>query len=196
MGVGYKRTLTTGSAPVFQGYGKDIQLAQGGFVLDITGLKVGDVLPAGIPMNFNEATRVAKPLILAKVYENAAAGATSIKVYKGHYLAAGMHIGAKVGQAAHDITAIDTTNAAYDALTLDVAIGALTAGDLLFQSSAAGANAAAFALTPNGLLYADTPVASGESLSVALKATVYARRVPYSADLAAALPKIIYSQSL
>ncbi|RPE05549.1 hypothetical protein EGT74_24510 [Chitinophaga lutea] len=195
MGVGFKRTLTTGDIPVFQGDGKDIQLAQGGFLLDITGLPASSVIKAGTPMSFDESTRIAKVIITGVVYENAGAAATSYKVEKGHSFKVGDNFGAVVGDDAYPITVIDTSNAAYDMITVGTTIGAVAAGALVFKSSATGANAAAFAFPPKGLLFAETTVESGESVSVVIRGTVYARRVPYSADLAAALPLIIYSQS-
>lgn len=194
MGVGYKRTYGTSDIPVFQGYGKDIQLAQGGFNLDTTGLVSGTVLKAGTPMTFDESTRKAKPMATAVVYENAGGSATQYKVKKGSILKVGDNFGKTKGGAAYAITAIDTINADYDLVTVGTTIGAVTAGDLVFASTATGATAAALPAI-KGLLYADAIVASGESVSVAIRATVYARRVPYSADIAAALPGIIFSQS-
>lgn len=205
MSVGLKRTLTVGSAPVFQGTGKDRQIAQGGFSLDTTGLILDapgaeSVIPAGSPIAFDESTRVAKLLKTAKVYENATNTATAIKVYKGHQLKAGDYVGAVVGGKAYDIT-IDTSNADYDVVTVSTTLGvALTADtSYLFQSSATGATAAALKVSPTGLLWSDAKVAVGESVSVVIRGTVYARRVPYFADLVTALKtnnaQIIWSQS-
>lgn len=47
--------------PVFQ---KVLETARGGFTLDATGLTVGDTIPAGTPMVFDEATRKAKKAAL------------------------------------------------------------------------------------------------------------------------------------
>jgi hypothetical protein len=202
MSAGLKRTLTVGSAPVFQGYAKDRQIAQGGFLLDTTGLTLDtastpSVIPAGSPIGFDESTRVAKVLKTAKVQTNATNSATAIKVYKGHQFAVGDYVATAVGGAAYAITAIDTSNAAYDQLTVGTTLGvALTADtSYLFQSSATGATAAVFNVAPKGLLWSDARVATGESVSVVIRGTAYARRVPYFADLATALPSIIYSQS-
>lgn len=117
MAIGYKRTTSTGDIPVFQGSGGDIQLAQGGFTLDTTGLTAGDVVKAGTPMSFDEETRIATVLAEAN-YANAM-----------------------------------------------------------------------------GLNYDDTVVEDNATVSVVIRGTVYARRVPYTAALEAALPHIIYSQS-
>lgn len=193
-GIGYKRTLGTEGIPVFQGTGKDIQLAQGGFLLDTTGLVAGFVLKAGTPMIYNEFTRKAKPIATGQVVEAAAADATSYKISKGSPLKVGDNFAAKVGDKAYPITAIDKSNSAHDVVTVGTTIGAVTAGSMVFASSTTGATNSAFG-DVNGLLYRDQIVAENESCSVVIRGTVYARRVPYSADLEAALPRIIYSQS-
>lgn len=194
MGLGLKRTAGTGSIPVFQGYGKDISLAQGGFGLDITGLIVGSVLPAGTPLSFDESTRLAKPLVSSKIAVLAGATDLVYKVAKGSQFKVGDNLAASKGGKAYPITAVDKSNAAFDSLTVGTTLGALSAGDFVFASTATGATASAYPAL-GGLLYSDAVVDSGETVSAAIKATVYARRVPYSADIAAALPHIIYSQS-
>ena len=195
MGLGFKRVTGTGSIPVFQGYGKDISLAQAGFGLDITGLTAGSIIPAGTPMVFDEATRLAKPLVTAKVVVAATNTDVAYKVAKGSLYAVGDYFSAVKGGKAYAITEIDTTNADYDLITVGTTLGVvLNPGDLTFESTATGASAAALPAL-GGVLYSDAVVDSGETVSVAIKATVYARRVPYTADIAAALPRIIYSQS-
>ena len=195
MGMGLTRTFGTTEIPVWQGTNKDIQLAQGGFLLDTTGFDAGYVLPAGTPMAFNSATRVAKALKVATLTANATNTATTYQVAKGHNFKVGDYFAAAPGGAAYAITAIDTTNAAYDVITVGTTLGvALTSGALLFGSSATGASAASYGGV-NGLLYDDVTVGTGVSCSVVIRGTVYARRVPYSTGLEAALPRIIYSQS-
>jgi hypothetical protein len=189
-----KTTLDNG-IPVFQ---SRIESAQGGFVLDHATLTVGDTVKAGQPLGYDESTRVAKVVKLAKVYENATNSATDIKVYKGHHFKVGDYIAFIVGDAAYAITVIDTSNAAYDLITVGTTLGdALTADtSVLFQSSATGAAAAAYSVTAKGLLYQDTVVASGASVSVVIRGTVYERRVTLaSAAVKTALPHIIYSTS-
>lgn len=196
MGVGLKRTLTTSGIPVFQ-ISKHPTLAQGGFALDITGLVADSIIAAGIPMRIDEAARTAKPVHCAQIHENAAGGTTTYKVKKNHNLIVGDIPFKTVGGAAYAITAIDTTNAAYDTFTVGTSLGALTAGDWVFDSSAAaGANTGAFHTDMKGLLYQDAVATAGESVSVIIdECIVYARRVPYSTGLEAALPRIVYSQS-
>lgn len=189
-----KTTLNSG-VPVYQ---QRHETAQGGFVLDHSTLTVGDTVKAGQPVGYNEATRKANVVKVAKVYENAGSSATVIKVYKGHHFKVGDYIAKTVGSAAYAITAIDTSNAAYDSITVGTTLGvALTADtDVLFQSSATGASAAAYSVTAKGLVYEDTDVAAGCSVSVVIRGTVYERRVPaVPAAVKTALPHIIYSSS-
>lgn len=190
-----KTTLDNG-IPVFQ---SRIESAQGGFVLDHATVTVGDTVKAGQPLGYDESTRVAKVVKLAKVYENATNSATAIKVYKGHHFKVGDYIALTVGSAAYAITAIDsTTSALYDELTVGTTLGAALTADtsVLFQSSATGASAAAYSVTAKGLLYQDTVVAAGASVSVVIRGTVYERRVTLAtAAVKTALPHIIYSTS-
>ncbi|RQO79140.1 hypothetical protein DBR40_05315 [Pedobacter sp. KBW01] len=195
MGLGFKKVIGTGSIPVFQGYGKDISLAQGGFGLDITGLRIGAIIPAGTPMICDESTRLAKPFVTAKLTAAATNTDVAYKVTKNSLFAIGDNFSAVKGAKAYPITAIDTSNAGYDLVTVGTTLGAVLAeGTLVFESTATGATASALPGL-GGVLYSDSIIEAGESVSVAIKATVYARRVPYTADIAAALPRIIYSQS-
>jgi hypothetical protein len=59
MALSITRTLGTSGIPVWQGIGKDIQLVQGGFALDTTGLTLGSLLPAGSLVVYDEAARTA-----------------------------------------------------------------------------------------------------------------------------------------
>jgi hypothetical protein len=194
MGLKYSTQKGTGSIPVWQGGPTSLELVQGGFALDRTGLPDGFVLQAGTPMVFNEATRTAKPVITGVVFANAGATATDYQVKKGHGFIVGQNFATKTGNKAFPITAINTSNADYDVITVGTTIGAVTAGDFVFASSTTGASNSSFGGV-NGLLYADRKVDDMETVSIVRRGAIYARRVPYSADLAAALPLIFYSQS-
>lgn len=195
MGLQPVKTSSGTGIPVFQ---TRLEMAQGGFVLDDSTLTAGNTVKAGQPLGFDESTRKAKVVKLAKVYENAISSATAIKVYKGHHFKVGDYIAKTAGSAAYAITVIDTSNASYDTLTVGTTLGvALTADtDVLFQSSATGASAAAYSVTAKGLLYEDTVVEAGAAVGVVLRGTVYERRVTLAtAAVKAAIPHIIYSQS-
>lgn len=198
--LGFKRTYAGNSIPVFQ-LDKAFKVAQGGFVLNKTGLAVGTVIPRGTPLVFNEATRQAIVMSVAAFYANATNTATSYQIAKGSRLKVGDYLAVAPGGAAYAITAIDTTSSTlYDTVTVGTTLGvAVTAGQFAFASTATGATAAAFPAI-NGLLYEETVIidaAFQQSVSVVLRGTVYARRVPYSTALAAlpGLVHIIYSQS-
>lgn len=195
------RTLATGEIPVWQGSGDDIQTAQGGFKLVTTGLTAGDVIKAGTPGVFDEQARTATILHVGIAYANAAGSATDYQVTKGHTLKVGDYLASgATGGKAYAITAIDTTTSSlYDILTVGTTIGAVTAGDTLYASTATGATASALPAA-NGLLYRDqliSTIDNSHSVSFVIRGTVYARRVPYSAAIAAltGLKHIIYSQS-
>lgn len=201
-GLGLKRNLATGSIPVWQGIAKDIQLVQGGFLLDQTGLSQGEVVLAGTPVVFNEALRTCTFLRTATVQAVAGGTATAYRVKKGSTLNVGDNLAnatAGVGGKAYPILTIDTTNAAYDELTVGTSAGAAAVGDTLYASTATGATASALPAI-NGCLYRE---AEGDntnvSVSVVIRGTAYARRVPYSAAIAAALKtngaQIMYSNS-
>lgn len=196
MAMGIKKTSGGSGIPVWQGTGKDLQVAQGGFVLSSTGLAADTLIPAGTPVVYSESTRAASILGTAVAQADAASNATTYPVLKGHTLKVGDYLASgAAGGKAYAITAIDTTtNTDKDILTVGTTIGAVTAGDLLYASTATGATASAYPAI-NGLLYDDTLANSGESISVVIRGTVYARRVPYNTSIAALLDDIIYSQS-
>jgi len=176
------------------------ELATGGFTLDTTNLVAGAEVPAGSVMCYDEEERKAKVLKVAELYADATDAATDYKVKKGHILKVGDDIGVVIGGKAYAITAIDTTNADYDTVTVATTLGvALTAanGVVLFESSANGAAACAYGSgEPNGLLFSDTIAEENTSCAVAIRATVYARRIPaLAAGVKALLPNIIFSQS-
>lgn len=194
MSLQITKEVVSSGVPLFQ---KVLETARGGFTLDTTGLTNGATIPGGSVISFDETTRIAKVFKTAEVVENAGSSATAYKVKKGSLFNVGDYIANATGGKAYAITSIDASGSSdYDTLTVGTSIGAVTAGDGIFQSSATGATAAAFAATPNGLLYEDTTVATNADLSVVIRGTVYAKRVPgASADIKSALPLIIYSQS-
>lgn len=194
MGYNVVREVSAGSVPVFQNV---IENAQGGFTLDTTGSDTGSVVPAGSVMGIDEATRKAKPLKVATVYEDATNVATDLKLKKGHLLIVGSVVAAVIGGKAYAVTVLDTTNAAYDVITVGTTLGvALTAGDAIFESSATGAAVAALKVTPSGLLFQDVKSGVNEPVAVVLRATVYERRIPVvPTAVKALLPNIIFSKS-
>jgi len=199
-GIGYTREVGGNGIPVWQGIGKDIQLVQGGFRLAIAGLTLGAVVPAGTPLVYDEGTRIATTLNTGRVYANAGGTATTYQVEKGSTLKVGDNLASgATGGKAYPITAIDTTNGLYDTITVGTSIGAVTAGDTVYASTATGATASALPAI-NARLYDDARVQTNIAVSAVIRGTVYARRVPNSAAIEAALKAngayIIHSQSL
>lgn len=85
------------------------QVAQGGFTLDDSAYATeGTVVPAGIPIGFDESTRKAKVCKFGIAQADATDAATAYKVEKGHNLAVGMTVISGAAAAGKKITAIDT----------------------------------------------------------------------------------------
>jgi len=194
MSLGLKKEVVSRGVTVFQSVH---ETAQGGFILDITGLVLGSVLRAGTVLGYDEATRKAVVLKTATLQANATNTAVDYRVEKGHSLKVGDNLAATKGSKAYAITAIDTSNAAYDQVTVGTTLGvALTAGTGLFQSATTGASNSAFITTPRGVLYEDTMVEANADLAVVIRGTLFARRAPVATDeIKAALPLIVFSQS-
>lgn len=193
--IGLVRTNSTSEVPVFQ---KEIEVAQGGFKLDTANLAAGDYIPAGSVLNFDEATRVAKVLKTATVHATAGGSATEYQVKKGHLFKVGDKIGKTVGGVGTTISAINTSNADYDVITVAATLTAATQWDVLFESSAIGATNAALAVAPKGLLRSSLDLVAGfdHQVGAVIRGTVYERRIPgASATVKTALPHIIFSQS-
>jgi hypothetical protein len=110
----------------------------GGFNLDDDKLVADSHLPVLAPLAIDFATRKAKAVKNVKVYENAAADATAIKIEKNSLAYVNMYL--SNGLKAAQVTAIDKTNAAYDVLTISLG-AAVTEGNILFEVSGASANA-------------------------------------------------------
>jgi hypothetical protein len=184
-----KRETVKSGIVVFQ---DDVKVAQGGFLLDDAAFTTdGLVIPVGTPIGFDESTRIAKVCKVAVAQANATNSAVTYKVLKGHLLKVGSVINSGAGSA-QAITAIDTTNADYDVLTVGTTLGvAVAAGDAIFVADAGYTGV-------KGLLYEDATINSNGVVDVAvvLHGTVYARRIPpVPATIQAKLPLIIFSQS-
>ncbi|ARK08870.1 hypothetical protein A6C57_00295 [Fibrella sp. ES10-3-2-2] len=189
------KTSVDRGVPLYQSM---FETAQGGFTLDKTGLDPNlKLLPGGTLLGYDESTRKASVIKGATLTAPAGATDTTYQVKKGHTLKVGDILGATLKSKAYAITTIVTTDPAFDAVTLNTTLGAaLTAGTSLFQAKSEGATVAAFVTTPKGLLYEDTVLEGNVDVAVVVRGTVYARRIPgVAADVQAALPLIIFSQS-
>lgn len=189
MAFGYKKDTATQGVEVFQ---LVLETAQGGFTLDETVLPAGSLVRAGTVIGFDESTRKAKVGKIASMQASATNTATTYRVLKGSNLAVGQTVNA-TGGTPRAITVFDTSNGAYDEFTVATTIGVtLAAGDPIFVVDD-GYNKA------KGLLMNDVEVpATGitESISVVIRGTVYARRIPPVPNTVRALmPNIIFSDS-
>lgn len=160
MALGSKRVVTDNRVPIWQ---RNPQNVQGGFGLDMTGLTAGVVVPSGALVIYDESTRLAKVVKSAKAYEAVGAAATAIKINKGSFYLVGDAFKTKT------ITAIDTSNDAYDVLTLAEGV-VVSAGEIVLSEATTGKT--------TGLLYTEVIAADNESVAVAIAGTVYARRIP------------------
>jgi len=186
----FENTKTEGTTGVPIWQSKNLQVAQGGYTLDDL-FVAGEVIPSGVPIGYDDTTRLAKVGKLGVAQAGATNTATQYKVLKGNLLKVGMTVksGASAGKV---ITEIDKTNADYDLLTTATTLGVVIAtGDAIFVDDI-GYTA------PKGLLY--SPVIIGANgiidVTVVLHGTVYARRIaPLTAALKAMMNLIIFSDS-
>lgn len=112
----------------------------GGFNLVLENLVEGSMLPPLTPLAIDFATRKATAIKNVKVVEDLAADSTSIKVAKKSLAYVGMFIGN--GSKGAKVTAIDKSNANYDVLTTEAALGAIAkVGEVLFEASAVAGTA-------------------------------------------------------
>ena len=194
MSIGVSKTTTNDPIPVWQ-HNPDVML--GGFKLVTTGLTSGEYVTAGTPIYANGTARTATVLKTAFAQATATNTATDYKLKKGHFFAVGDYLAITVGSKAYAITAIDTSNADYDLVTVGTTLGATVAvNDVFFKSSATGASAAALDVTPNGLLYQSEKVESNRSCSVVYEGAVYKNRIPaIPSAVVTALPLIFFSTS-
>lgn len=102
----------------------------GGFNIDDSDIDDGQYIPVLAPLAVDFKTRKAKVSKSVKAVE--AINATTLKVQKGSFAKVSMHLGN--GDNGATITAIDTTNANYDTLTLSATIADVKAGDVLFEA--------------------------------------------------------------
>ena len=102
----------------------------GGFNLEDNDIAEGTYVPVLAPLSVDFKTHIAKVSKAVKATENI--DNTTLKIQKGSFVKKGMHIGN--GTKGATISAIDTTNANYDTLTLSATIDGVKAGDVLFEA--------------------------------------------------------------
>lgn len=116
-------------------------------------LIAGVVLREGTAIGKDEAG-LYHAIKTARITEAANNTVTAYKVEKGHHFKKGDFVMLKVGAKAYAITAIDTSEATYDTITVGTTLGeAVKVGDALVQASAQSAsNTSAFKYAPKALV--------------------------------------------
>jgi len=179
--MGLQITETSGiqGMEVFQS--KNLEDVPGGLTLDQTNnnFDEGVVVQKGELIIYDESTRLAVVDKLATVHATVGDTDVKIQVKKGHCLSVGDVIAeGDEGGAAYAITEIDTSDDDYDNVTVDTALGVLSAGDVLWLSAATGATKSEYLGTPNGVLKNDCKPSANDAVSVVTRGTVYERRLP------------------
>lgn len=102
---------------------------------------------------------------LAQVVADAAAADKVIKVKKGNNFSKGDFVMTDEGGVAYAITAIDTSNKAYDAITVETALGAITQGGFLIEAKAKSTSTtSALKYTPLSIVGTGKPVQAGQNI--------------------------------
>lgn len=185
--VGPTKETSSYGVPIFQTV---LETAQGGFVLDDSGVTDGATVKAGTVVSFDESTRKAKIAKVAVMQADATNSATEYRVLKGHNLKVGDSIKVEDGGTARAITSIVTTDPTYDAVNVGTTIGtAATTGDALLVDDTGYSD-------PKGLLYWDIEKGVNTEVAVVIRGTVYENRINgVPASVKAKLPNIIFSKS-
>lgn len=102
-----------------------------GVTIKTTGLATGTVIPEATPL-YVASEGLYAALATAKIVEVAAANAVNYSVAKGHMLLVGQKI-YKDATTNVDISAINTTDATKDVITVSATLGAKALGALLSQ---------------------------------------------------------------
>lgn len=154
----------------------------------------GTVIYEGTPIG-KDSNGLYHAVKSAKVQANAADNATTVKVLKGHGFKVGDFIALAVGSTSKKINAIDTSEAAYDTLTLAATLGAaLTAGDVLPAAASASASAA-LPFKPVAMLGESYDVVQGENLwvnAVTIGQIKESNIQPVAADIKAQLTGVVF----
>ena len=136
---------------------------RGGVSVAVADLNV-DFLAEGRPISA-PVSGVSHVVKYAQVQANVTDSAVKIKVLKGHDFKVADVICAAENGAAYAITAISTSNAAYDELTIGTTLGVAIAKDaFIFEAAEAGASGAALKYEPLALVGTGKPVISGHNI--------------------------------
>ena len=156
---------------------KVFELFTGGFAIRPDGFTKGVVLPRGSLLKVDESARTAIPIKTAVLTATAVNGASGFHVDSGHHFKVGEHIYLENTASAHQITiATDTYIAINNAAGNNIGSAGI-GGVLVHAAGTADAGSAEIKTVPNGILRYDTHVATGEFATVAVRGSVYKRRI-------------------
>ena len=179
-----------GGAMTVYGLKADITMPTG-YSVDLATLpEKGNVLPAGTPFAVDDLTKVAQIHYAFKVHSPAASGASTVQVFKG-FEGTRAKVGMKIGLYTYDattilaplfnsayITAIDSSNVAFDILTIDADLPEMEQGDILIEVGEDNI----IKVIPTATSYADIPVYGDEEHQsvdlVHVCNVIYTRRIP------------------
>jgi len=178
----------------------------GGFNIDLPNFPKGSVVQAGSLIKYDEATRKVDLHIAVKVDEVAASGATTVKIAKileasvlntGQFLMVAPDGITDAGTGV-EVLSIDSSNPAYDVITIPALSAELSEGTILVEADKVGAGAVV-KVVPNALSYYDIfvhPDSTQFTVTATIEGTVYERRIPPVADAFKPLfTEITFSQS-
>ncbi len=102
---------------------------------------------------------------LAQVVADVAEADKSIKVRKGGNFSKGDIVMTDEGGLAYAITAVDTSNKAYDTITVETALGAIAQGGFLVEAKAESATTTSeLKYTPLSIVGTGKPVQAGQNI--------------------------------
>ncbi|GHT02058.1 hypothetical protein AGMMS49525_04750 [Bacteroidia bacterium] len=131
MGIEFGKMKVPGGFPVF--WRGEFKVLPGDFKLTQT-FPVETLIKKGTPIKLDFDNMQATVSKAAKVV---AGGTNTVPlIAKGHLLAVGESVKLDEGASTGNVTAIDTTNADYDVLTLSASVGTLAAGNVLVAETA------------------------------------------------------------
>lgn len=163
---------------------------RGGVSVNVSEL-TQDYLPEGTILSepVNGICHVVKVAVLQADATNSA---TDYKVLKGHNFKVGDVIMLSTGAKAYAITAITTTNSAYDTFTVGTTLGAAaSAGAFLMEAAEAGASGSAFKYAPLALSGTGKVVEAGKNIDVDAWVIGVTKGNPLPAAVASVLKGII-----
>lgn len=166
----------------------------GGVTIAVEDLIDGSILREGTAVGLDSAGK-AHVIKTAAVYEAAGNDATVYKVKKGSQFKVGDILALGAGKTGKTITAINNSDAAFDAITVDATLGtAVSAGDVFVQVASA-ASSSKLKYTPVALL--------GDSFNVKANTNLWSPAVtigqfktscipPLAGDIKSALKTIVF----